>query len=530
MVLYGSAANTVKKIVIISIIVGGLLIRIVNLSNNPVGFFCDEASFGYNAYILLLHGTDEYGQHLPLFFRSYGEYKSPVQMYTTVPFVALFGLNEFATRLPSAMLGTLTIFALYLTVKELCRSLPLFQKNQKCLALTASFLLAISPWHIHFSRIAFEMMPFVLFTTLSFYTALKGRSTFTILFLTLAAYSYFPARIFVPLFSIGIFRLLLQKKGFQKTFITGLAYILFCLPLIQHMVWGPGMERFKQVSIFQNKEMSAEEKYKHIFDNYVAHFSPAFLFTKGDIDYPGQFITRHSVRGMGELYLWQVPFILAGTGYMLYVVINKRQWKLFLIVFWLLLYPLGSAFTNDAGPQATRSIIGVVPFQIVTAFGIGFCFAGISKFVHQMRLGTKAVALAQSSYVIALTAVVVTSFTQYLFLYFHEYPLYSADFWGWQYGPKEIISYFKQHQSDYDELYMEGAANAPDIFLKFYDVDKTCTKCSLGIPQERFTTQKRQLFAVTPQTLSTFTAAPLEKKDVLYYPDKTVAFYLVSKE
>lgn len=92
---------------LVCIVILGFTIRIWNLSEIPAGFFADEASIGYNAYTMLTKGTDEYGSNYPLFFRAFGEYKSPVQIYATIPFVALFGLNEFSVRPDEAKVNIL---------------------------------------------------------------------------------------------------------------------------------------------------------------------------------------------------------------------------------------------------------------------------------------------------------------------------------------------------------------------------------------------------------------------------------------
>ena len=52
-----------------------------NVPRNPVGFFVDEASIAYNAHTVAQTGKDESGQTLPLYFRAFGEYKSPVYIY-----------------------------------------------------------------------------------------------------------------------------------------------------------------------------------------------------------------------------------------------------------------------------------------------------------------------------------------------------------------------------------------------------------------------------------------------------------------
>lgn len=88
----------------------------------PPSLNWDEVSFGYNAYSILKTGRDEYGKFFPLYFRSLDDYKLPVYTYMTVCTVGIFGLNDFAVRLPSAVCGTLTVLLVYLLVGELIRT------------------------------------------------------------------------------------------------------------------------------------------------------------------------------------------------------------------------------------------------------------------------------------------------------------------------------------------------------------------------------------------------------------------------
>lgn len=157
-------------IIIASILLLAFALRVYNLSNNPPGFFADEASIGYNAYTIFHFGTDEYGSSLPFFFKAFGEYKNPVETYSTVPFVALFGLNEFAVRLPSVLYGLLGIIAVYFLATVLFQT----YHYHKLIGYLTSFLLAISPWHIHFSRSSLEgLTAYVAFTILASYFFLK---------------------------------------------------------------------------------------------------------------------------------------------------------------------------------------------------------------------------------------------------------------------------------------------------------------------------------------------------------------------
>src|SRR3989304_8410790 len=101
------------KLLIILILLLAFILRFYNLETNPPGLYWDEVSNGYNAYSVLKTAKDEYGVFLPTVFRSYDDYKPPVYIYAVVPSIAVFGLNEFAVRFPSAALGVFTLFLLF---------------------------------------------------------------------------------------------------------------------------------------------------------------------------------------------------------------------------------------------------------------------------------------------------------------------------------------------------------------------------------------------------------------------------------
>ncbi len=137
------------------------ILRFAFLADFPVGFTADEAAQGYTAYSILETGRDEWGTPFPLSPRSFGEFKLPLYTYLTIPSVAVFGLNEFAVRFPAAFFGTLAVLAVFLLVRKLF--------DNEFLAFFASFLLAVSPWHISLSRAALEANLTTFFLPLRFY-------------------------------------------------------------------------------------------------------------------------------------------------------------------------------------------------------------------------------------------------------------------------------------------------------------------------------------------------------------------------
>src|SRR3989338_344065 len=88
--------------ILIPVILLAAVLRFYQLGQNPPSLDWDETAHGYNAYSILKTGRDEYGYKFPLYFRSFDDYKPPIYTYLVVPAVAIFGLNDFAVRFPSA--------------------------------------------------------------------------------------------------------------------------------------------------------------------------------------------------------------------------------------------------------------------------------------------------------------------------------------------------------------------------------------------------------------------------------------------
>lgn len=110
-----------NKIILVFIFILAFSLRIFQSGQIPGGFHADEAALSYNAYSLLQTGKDEYGKSFPLLLKSFGDFKPALYSYLDIPFIKIFGLNEFAARLPSALFGSLTIISVYLLIVEITK-------------------------------------------------------------------------------------------------------------------------------------------------------------------------------------------------------------------------------------------------------------------------------------------------------------------------------------------------------------------------------------------------------------------------
>ena len=191
---------------------------------------------------------------------------------------------------------------------------------------------------------------------------------------------------------------------------------------------------------------------------------------------------------------------------------NKKDTKMQLLLLLMFLYPVSGAVVTE-GPFTSRAIIGAPIAAVIIGLGI------VSSVSYFSSINTRRITT------IIITVFITGNFLMFIHYYFFLYPLHSSDYWGWQYGPKEIVRYFEVHKREYDEMYMIGEFNAPEIFFKFY-APHSCEKCRIGVPHESYTSLKKQLFAVTPAYLRKHSEISLATKKTVYYPNLSVAFQI----
>ena len=195
-----------KRFVLISLVLIfliGIFLRFYQLNTIPNGLHIDEAIGGVNGYFLLQTGRDSNNNVLPLQTEVFGDYNPTGYAYLTMLPINLLGLNEFSTRFPGAFLGGLTVVAVFLLALSIFKS--------KKIALLSALLLAISPWHIVFSRSSEETLVSLFFVVLGFALVLLSLENKKlkllipgIISLAISLFVYFTPRIFVPLFLLTI--------------------------------------------------------------------------------------------------------------------------------------------------------------------------------------------------------------------------------------------------------------------------------------------------------------------------------------
>lgn len=445
------------------IFASALLFRFWQLTSYPVSLTMDEVAIGYSSYSLLHTGRDDWGQILPIAFKSVGDYKPPVNFYLNIPSIFFFDLSESAVRFPVALLGSLSSLVFIIFLRRLGLS--------KSAAVFGGFWLAILPWHVHYSRYGLEAVTalyFLIAGVACWLTALPKKSYFwlaiAVINFSLSVWAYHSNRLFVPL--LVLFLVIYQhsqlKYIFQNTkkfFALVIVFLIFSGPFIYLTLFSEVIkQRAAMTSILREQSLLLtlhQGQYsslaQRIFDNdaylifhhwlgkYTNYFDFRFWFWKAlDFSPPGY-------PDSGLFYLVDLPLFIAGV----LVLLRSKNSKIkHLALFWLFIGPLASSFTMNE-QHTLRTLVWLPFFGIVIASGFRRF-----KYLYLVLL------LFNILFVKDL-------YTKSLPRYFSEY---------WQYGFKQAAVYACDHLSEYDRVNISPIFGSlgplltgiPDYYVLFY--------------------------------------------------------------
>lgn len=426
--------KNVVFILLLIIFLVGIFLRFYQLDKIPNGLHIDEAINGVNGNFIFHTGRDSNNDKWPLQTEVFGDYNPTGYSYLTILPIGLFGLSEFSTRFPGALLGSLTIIACYFL------ALSIFK--DKKISLLSAFLVAISPWHIVFSRSSEQTLVSIFFVILGFALVFLSFENKKLKFLIpgivilgISFLMYFTPRVFVPLLFFAVLILFFnvwykQKNIRYKNFLFYSFIFLGVLVFFLIFVIKGGGSRFNQVSIFGSlgtklimEEQIREDgvvgtpvKITQLFhnkplnysltyiSNYLDYFSGNFLFIKGGLP------IWLRVEGMGLIYFTHLPFLLIGL--IALVVSKNRAHKIPLL--WLVIAPIAAAITVDDIPNVRRSLLMFPAIEIISAFGFLYILQNRKKILKTL--------------IILSVAIIFT----YNFLYFlHQYFIHSSVHQNW---------------------------------------------------------------------------------------------------
>ncbi len=443
-------------------------LRLYDLSGVPTELSADELEFYNSAASFATTGHDVDGErHLFLFSENPGR-NPPIYSISEYPFAVLLGPSPFSLRLAAALYGVLTVWPLFLLVRQMTQ--------REDVAVLAALFAAVAPILVHFSRIAWQPaceLPFILGGLYGLSRGLAiGESSPApaplrvpwlitgAVVLGLAAYTYMAAWFYALLLGgalLGLSAVFAPSQRHRRAALLAYALVLIvAAPALYEIFIDPETAaRTSRIATFRfGVTLDALRTFAA---NYLVHFRWSYLAVNGD-PIPGT--TWRYLNGMGAFYWWIVPLAVLGA-FGSFAKVRSIVWRCWLWV-WLLAYPLGGALTDEGAPNAPRTLAGAPVFCVFAAIGaVVLLDWARTRRRQQARLITAALA-------IALAAVVGVSTVQFAVFYFTRYVHRASN--AWDSGTAATFAFIRTHLVGHQTICfsIRPAWYALDVYTRYY--------------------------------------------------------------
>lgn len=392
---------------LLMILILAAILRTANLTTHPFQVHGDEAEMGLAA-LSILHGT--YPNLVGV-----GWYDLPLLSFIfPIPSFFLFGANLFSLRLTSVVLGLVSIYILYILIKLLTEN--------RMLALSSAFILAVSSLHIHYSRTGYHYMQAVVFVLLTFYFFWRAIIKRDLNFFTYSGFAtglslqvYYAARITLLILSIFVLTKIIMHHRI-KTYWMAFKYFIFGL-----------LFSFLPMFIFflQNKETFFSRTQQVLIFNNIDHLSTVYgtsdimliiynqivrtlSFFFGGADATLQYGYR-----FGGFDIITSSFFFAG----LILLITLRLLKnvdFFFMVIWVMAMFVSVILTIDV-PSSPR----ILPILPVVSFIAAYCMYTLFHYLRKHRLRY----VPYIFIVLTLTTITILNVRMYFVIYSKTQPI-----------------------------------------------------------------------------------------------------------
>jgi hypothetical protein len=447
---------------LILVLMTALFSRSYQFGSIPTGVNRDEASIGYTADLLLRTGQEEHRISWPPRFESFGDWKQPVYIYFTIPFIYLLGLSEVSVRLLSLMAGMVMILVAYLLTSRLVG-----QPDGRWAGVMAAFLLAFNPWHFHFTHLALEAMVAATWFCGAIWlldVPTNRRQLLGLGALLMSMLTYHAALVVVPIWFIWF--LISMRRERVKPVVKWLwiAFGLISL-IILNQAWFSGQKAKvtgitifymtpyqKWQSIYQYRDGGVISKLTHnqylywaktLAVNYTRTWSPQFLLFQGGTH------PHFNVPGFGNFWMMEILLLILGLGWVIKKHCRLGGW----LIAVLILAPIPAAITIDM-VHSTREIFLLPTVQILAAAGAMVLInKGRTKTQREIILGVIILALI----------VQAIPFGRY---YWSGYKQVSDEkFTGYM---RDISLYTQTQLDNYPNIFVTYPFESPYMFYAFY--------------------------------------------------------------
>ncbi len=334
-----------EALILTLILAVALFMRAYRLDEMPPAVYLDEGDNGLEAIRLMEAGT-----YVPFTQASNGH--PTLYLYLVGLAFKLFGTTPLVMRWVGVLAGVATVLVFYLLARQLYGFVA---------ATVATFLLAVSRWHITYSRIAFEGILTPLFTILTFYFLVKacrsgrrGHFAAAGLALGLGLNTYIAFRVVPAIVLLYLAHCyLVERRAIQRPLVAfvalALATVVAVAPLGAYFLRFPAdaWHRARQASVTLDIERAGS------YEPLRQNIKKSLLM----FNYRGDPRPRHNLPNEPMLDFGTAMLFLLGVGF------NFRHLKhshYFLLLVWLLLGLLpGVLSLADSNPHSLRTIVSL---------------------------------------------------------------------------------------------------------------------------------------------------------------------------
>jgi hypothetical protein len=303
---------------------------------NPPGYHRDEAALSLNAYTIETSGRDQDGAVMPLFFRSYGDYKSPLYPYALAGIFRVTGPHARVAREFSAVLGLLAVLLLGLLAVRVT--------GRRVVAVATVVLAGLTPWLFELGRVALEVATQPLLVTLLLLALYRRRfnvrdGVLVGVLLGLLLYSYTGNRLLAPLFAAAL--AVFAGSGRWRWLLSAWAMFGAFLALLGvYALRHPGTitARYEATTITRGGKSVGWVVVQGIA-NWFHDINPWFWATSGD---PAPYVHNG---GYGSLFAAVVALAIAGFVMVVWRRRHDLWWRYVAVA--TLLAPIPAALTVD---------------------------------------------------------------------------------------------------------------------------------------------------------------------------------------
>jgi 4-amino-4-deoxy-L-arabinose transferase-like glycosyltransferase len=324
------------------------------LGHTPAYLMHDEVNFSLQAQAIATTARDTNGRLLPVYFSEDGfeAGRDPVMIYVTALLLAVRPLSDATARMPTALIGVLSIALMFVVARRL------FVSNR--LALLAATLLAVTPAFFINSRLALSVaypVPFILtwlWCLVRFLESGERRVLFAAgLALGAGVYSYVAALIMMPVY-LAFTLLVVHREKKERAWAALLGFAVAMLPLVGWQLAHP--DRYANlVQAYHSTNADQIVTLRGQLTAYWMFFSPDYLFLSGDAR------IENSTRTAGVFPLAAVLLIPAGCYYLWQGKAGSIGWC---ILAGFVTAPLATAVS---GRLSSNRVLFAVPFGVLVA-------------------------------------------------------------------------------------------------------------------------------------------------------------------